>query len=335
MKHIDSILKEIFPSEEMASYLARCPFDDDMDCQRHYVFDDTPPEKLPLRRHELADAIAGAPISLDRKRELFLRLAEGEEDGFFSKLADMVSQAIQEMQPKEGEFFYLIRYGYNERIGSSEERSVGAFLSWEHIFGAIPGESAGDIDDEDCLTWFCVEKWTPDRNGRLNSSCDYTVIENEVCYCHCEDFPLHAQMAFEGFGGLNLPVPFHAGDIVTIDCRPFAPVRHVVILTIGDNCDCCSLSALYKEDNGTWAAGAVKHQQVFPVSGHYVGCSPLYRLASFRGQLPEEERFLEVVSRYINGDEAYGRALDEHILGPATEDQILEYMKSNRGDISI
>ena len=104
---ISPILKEIFPSAEMASYLARCPFGDDADGRysRHgRMFDDAPPEKLPLRRYNIANAIAGALISLERKRELFLLLAEGEEDGFFSDLADAVSQAVQEMQPEPGEF---------------------------------------------------------------------------------------------------------------------------------------------------------------------------------------------------------------------------------------
>lgn len=38
-------------------------------------------------------------------------------------------------------------------------------------------------------------------------------------------------------------------------------------------------------------------------NSHVNRISQLYRLASFRGQLPEEDNLLERVSRYLNGDE--------------------------------
>lgn len=71
-KDLGPILKELFPSAEMAYYLARCPFGDDILCNRNYIFDDAPLGKLPLYRYMVEDAITGAPISLKQKRELFL-----------------------------------------------------------------------------------------------------------------------------------------------------------------------------------------------------------------------------------------------------------------------
>lgn len=337
-KDISPILKELFPSAEMTSYLARCPFGDDADCRhsRHgRMFDDAPPEKLPLRRYTIADAIAGASISLERKRELFLLLAEGEEDGYFSDLADAVSLAIQEMQPKPGEFFYLTVCSYEEDIAHTREETMGAFLSWEQIFEAIQSCWGSDADFEELLTWFYVEKWTPDGNGRLKNKYSYEVIGGKVCYCCCEDLSVHKRLNLGGYTDPNLPVPFHAGDIVTVDCRPFAPVRHVVILEIGDNCDCCCLQALYYAGNGTWDTGAVKHGHIIP---RYTGkLSPLYRLASFHGQLPEEERLLEKVNQYVSGEEERGSALwnyifelcDGRMKRTVTEEQLLSYIGSN------
>lgn len=334
VKDISPILKELFPSAEMASYLARCPFGDDIPCNRNYMFDDAPPEKLPLCRYMIEDAIAGAPISLERKRELFRLLAEGEEDGYFSDLADVVSQAVQEMQPKPGEFFYLTVCSYKEDIARTEEEMMGAFLSWEQIFEVIQNCWGSDADFEELLTWFYVEKWTPDGNGRLKNNYSYEVIGGKVCYCCCEELSVHERLNLGGYTDPNLPVPFHAGDIVTVDCRPFAPVRHVVILEIGDNCDCCCLQALYYAGDGTWDTGAVKHGHII---SHYAGkLSPLYRLASFHGQLSEEERLLEKVSRYVNGDEERGSALWHYIFDlcddrrrrTVTEEQILSFLES-------
>ena len=339
-KDIGLILKEIFPSAEMAAYLERCPFGDDGSFrERQGGFDDAPPEKLPLFRHQIADAVAGALIPLERKRELFLLLAEGEKDGYFSALADAASRTVQEMEPKPGEFFYLIACSYEEDMGRIKEEAVGAFLTWEHIFEAIQEYLGEDADEEDRLNWyFSVEKWMPDGGGRLKCDYGYTVVDYKVCYCCCEDFPVYERLDFGGYVDPNLPVPFHAGDIVTFDCRPFGPVSHGVILEVGDNRDCCCLQALYRERDGAWNIGAVKHGHVFP--GHYSDkLSPLYRLASFHGQLPEEERLLESVSRYVNGDEKRGAALWNHIFETTdrrrcesvTEGQIMSYIEGNAG----
>lgn len=330
VKDISPILKELFPSAEMASYLARCPFGDDIPCQRDYVFDDAPPEKLPLFRYMIENTIAGAPISLERKGALFRLLAEGGKDGFFSALADAVSMVIQEMQPKPREFFYLTVCSYEEDIAHTREETLGAFLSWEQIFEAIQKCWSSDADFEGLLTWFYVEKWIPDGNGRLENKYSYEVVGGKVCYCCCEDLSVHERLDLGGYTDPNLPVPFQAGDIVTIDCRPFAPVRHVVIL----NRDCCCLQALYHAGNGTWDTGAVKHGYIIP---HYAGkLSPLYRLASFHGQLPEEERLLEKVSRYVNGSEERGSALWHYIFDlcddgkkrTVTGEQILSYVEN-------
>ena len=117
---------------------------------------------------------------------------------------------------------------------------------------------------------------------------------------------------------LNLPIPFRAGDIVTVDCRPFAPVSHAVILEVGDNFDCCCVQALYRRRNGTWDTGAVKHGYILP-GRELPQLSPLYRLATFHGQLPKEERLMEQVSRYVNGEEARGSALWNAIVQLTTE----------------
>lgn len=338
MEKIAEILKEIFPSEEMASYLARCPFDKTVPWNRqHFVFDDASPEELPLFRDDLADAIAGAPISLERKRDLFLRLAEDENGGLFRKWADLVSQAIQEMQPKPGEVFYLIAHNYREEPSHLEDDTVAAFLSWEYIFEAIREYLGGDSMDEDDLIWFTIEKWTPDGNGRLKDNYSYEVIRDEVWFCYSKDFPFHEQPVLGGYEDLNLQVPFHAGDILTVDCRPYAPVSHIVVLEIADNCDCCCFSALHREGDRIWWTGAVKHSHVFPPSVRRVGYSPLYRLSTFHGELPEEERLFEQVSQYINGEEARGASLWKHIyqLGKGnryvTEDQILAYITGEGG----
>ena len=132
MNDISPILKKIFPSAEMAEYLARCPFSDDIPRRRCYVFDDAPPEKLPLRRENVRDAVAYAAIPLERKRDLFLQLASGKDTAYFRRQAAEIEAAIRGMRPKPGEFFYLKGYRYSDK-GGADEDCLEPYLAWEHI----------------------------------------------------------------------------------------------------------------------------------------------------------------------------------------------------------
>lgn len=198
-----------------------------------------------------------------------------------------------------------------------EEKGLEPYLTWGHIFERIQ-EYLGYLEGEEKeLVWFQVEKWSPDGTGRLKNEYDYTVLGAEVCWFSHNISSHRDRYAFSTDVDLNLPVPFHAGDIVTIDCRPFAPVNHAAILEMGDNWDCCCLQALHRESDGTWDIGAVKHGHVSP--SRFLELSPLYRLSTFHGQLPEDERLLEQVSSFVNGDEERGTALWNYIFDLARE----------------
>ena len=84
-ERIDSVFQEIFPSFEMSSYLAECA----------------------LTRMKLRDAVAYAPVPLERKRDLFLGLAFGKNTAYFRRQAGAIERTIREIQEKPGEFFYL------------------------------------------------------------------------------------------------------------------------------------------------------------------------------------------------------------------------------------
>jgi len=208
------------------------------------------------------------------------------------------------------------------------------FLKWEHIFERIQEFLGYLTTDERELTWFEVEKWSPDGTGRLKNDYVYTVLGARVCYFERNSSSSWERNRFSTNCNLNLPVPFRIGDIVTVDCRPFAPVSRVVILEVGDNRDCCCFQALFRKGDGNWGIGAVKHGNIF--SNHNSPeLSPLYRLTSFRGQLSKDEQLLEKVSQYLNTDEERGAALWNYIYcsrgkdrseRKMTEAQILSYI---------
>lgn len=313
MSNYENIIREIFTSKEMADYLAGST----------------------LYTEYFAEAVASAPISLNRKLEMYSALAE--DDDFFNEGADWLRRIIGELELKQGEFLYLKCF-VNEEPKWCIEEHLRPFLKWEHLFEYID-ENLKDRYDS---VHFRVEKWVPDENGRLINPCDFIIINGEVCHGDYNDHSKHRPeepfcFHLSELRDINLPVPFRAGDIVTIDCRPFAPVSHAIILRVGVNFDCCSVWAMYREDDGTYETGALKHGYVFPRSAGFVPLSPLYRLASYKDELSEDKRILGEVSSYIDGSEERGEELRNFLVihdlekGKAkTETQILELIERKK-----
>lgn len=76
---------------------------------------------------------------------------------------------------------------------------------------------------------------------------------------------------------LNLPVPYQPGDVLFIDCRPYAPGAFYCLLKeVGD--DCCGIQCEYVNPKGEVETGALKHGDYF--FNHrevYQYLSPLYK----------------------------------------------------------
>ena len=126
---------------------------------------------------------------------------------------------------------------------------------------------------------------------------------------HCD--VRHARDGFVRGDSLNLPIPFGVGDIVTLNCAPFAPVKHALLIYV-DNVDCCGVRMIHRDTDGMWYDSALKHAHGW---GHYTPMlSPLYRLSSYKGDLPKEERFLLKVRDIIGNDAEKGWELSKMIL---------------------
>lgn len=76
---------------------------------------------------------------------------------------------------------------------------------------------------------------------------------------------------------LNLPVPYQTGDVLFIDCRPYAPdAFYCRLKEVGD--DCCGIQCEYVNPEGEIETGALKHGDYF--FNHrevYQYLSPLYK----------------------------------------------------------
>ena len=109
-------------------------------------------------------------------------------------------------------------------------------------------------------------------------------------------------MDLHGNRNLNLPVPFKAGDIIEVDGYPYSPKVHVLILDIGDNCDCCSLVGISRNRHGLWDIGAVKHGCIGYDHFYIQQISPLYTARTYDGKLRKNEEMLLWLKEYICDD---------------------------------
>lgn len=252
--------------------------------------------------------------------------------------ANEIGGVIREFEIKPGEIFYVTNYWVDPETWETDPDGLGPYLTMERALQGIREDEDFEEIDEGSLCWYAIEKWCPDGEGNLYNPSTYFVVEDEVCYFQKGQATAHIwEPSYFESTHLNLPVPFHPGDIVEIDCRPFAPVTRAVILEEGDNHDCCCLQALFPYGKGRWSVGAVKHGHVYP-HGH-TALSPLYRMARYQGSLSKVKQVLLPVSRHIQGDERRGRALWEFIYETAgdrrrfaaTSAEILVYMEEKDG----
>lgn len=272
------LLDTFLPSEEMREYLKKEPM---------------------LHDGTILELIVGAPVPLSEK----VKWAWGE----FRKDAEM---ALAELTLRPGEILTLTDAWYDEDIRDEKLSFNAPFLSWEKVMEHIRGEIAEYGDDWYDCQWYVLEKWVPTEAGEMERCYTYWIIGDQVMYYRGKDDENRMDHVDP-----NLPVPFHVGDILTIDCRPFAPVKHALLIERGDNMDCCCLHGLCRDEKtGLWRTGAVKHWSLF---GNYLDplYTAIYRLSRFDGELPPEEQLLLEVQRAINGDEEKGRKLWNMVNG--------------------
>lgn len=284
IEDIKQALLSCFPSCDMQEYLGK-----------HF------PE---IGSSEFIETIVGARKPIGYKAKLMRKLAilfphpfdEIDSLHDFEPYAEMYENAQKDMCVCRGEqaVYLLKRYRYLEEMNDTELCMTRPFFSFNNAQKFIKEAVGGwlweheESEIENALTWFEIEKWVDDASSEPKAA--YTVsAQGEIWDCS------YAEKLCHRFGksnalGLNLPVPFSVGDVISIDCRPFAPLKHGVVVDIGDNQDCCCVQCLYMKKDGTLGIGALKHSHVF--DGFTPSISPLYSAERFEGELPPDESFM-------------------------------------------
>ena len=320
MNRYEQIISACGFSEEMERYLIGCKLND-------YI---------------ALDIILGAPLPLTEKRKL-LELLNTPDSDEYADVSDCIREfddALAALELKDGEIFTLSECWYDDDILDEKKAFAEPFLSFqaaaEYIKKLIEEETE-DIDDiDEYVCWTEITKWIPIVEGKMRAVYFYTFVGNEIHYFkRIGNLPRDSYRGYKSSLDLNLPIPFKPGDIVTLNCLPFRPVKQAVLLEV-DNRDCCGVQILYPRKNKitgdiVWETGALKHghgwERFFPM------LSSLYRLSKYAGELTEEEHILKDVQKHIYQNEEHGKKLWEFFYKSAPdEEELIKYLEKEYED---
>ena len=196
-----------------------------------------------------------------------------------------------------------------------KSESCGLFTSTHAIEKYIENEECDNDTDEG---YYRMESWDAYDTKWENPRYDYYYYRGKICWFeklipqkqeHGNTYYMPENREFAG-GSLDLSfgLPYKPGDIVLIDCRPFGPPFHAMILEARDQWDCCFPNIVFKyPGTDDWTLTPLKHRRLYKDIGWYTDepmLSPLYRLRRV-----QEEEFTEMdeqlmkLSKMVSGSE--------------------------------
>lgn len=285
------------------------------------LLQDIPSESLPLRESSVAGSAAQQTI----------------EDSF-SYQAEQIRLALKELETCFEAVFLLIEAWYDTEVGDRKISAGTPFFNADDALSYIRYDMDSGGEDYSDLCWYELQKWNLSKDpvsGKASYAHSYTYyfLKDRACFFEKLEetqepymfLPESRRFSADG-QHLNLPIPFCAGDIVRVDCRPFRPERPAVLLEVGDNADCCCVQAICRGEKGIWTLGALKHGSLFSNGDCFL--SPLYRLETYPKSLPESNGLLQNIQDFIAGDETRGRILwDKLWKDRLTDENIFKILK--------
>lgn len=333
------VLQTFLPSDAMRRYLAGAP----------------------LTKRQISELVCGAPVPLTDKlrwmeylaakenlfpdipsESLYLReqsaadpAAQRMVEASFSYQAEQIKLALEELGTSAEAVFLLIEAWHDEEIDDRKISAGTPFFNADDALEYIRHDMDSAGEDYNNLCWYELQKWKPSTDpvsGKASYVHGYTYyfLKDRACFFEklgkareSYVFLSESRRYSEDGQHLNLPIPFCAGDIVRVDCRPFESPRVAVLLEIGDNTDCCCVQALCRGENGVWTLGALKHGHISQNRDCFL--SPLCRLEPYKEPLSPQDNLLQKIRDFVAGDEYRGKILWERLsrLSVCTDGDIL------------
>ena len=252
------------------------------------------------------DEMNGADIETCQAQFIYGRVKEHSATDYLKLIEDALCGLIN-INP--GEILYLKEAWYDEEVIDEymKEKGMAAFTSFKAAKDYVRAEMKEEEWDEDTLCWTVLEKWIPGYNGVMDKIYTYYLIGEKVVYISFENHENYNRDRFASalagkYNGIcdvarAANVPFEVGDMVVLDQRPFAPVRHGLIIWKGSCPD--DNYVLYKNKKGFWE----ERNLAYLILAGEAMYSCYYNLESFEGELPASERILKKVQDFILTDD--------------------------------
>ena len=222
---------------------------------------------------------------------------------------------------------------------------VGMFVTTGAVEKYIENEEA---DNDTGEGYYRMEAWDDCDVDWEKPRYDYYLYRGKICWFeklrpekqeHGNTYYMPEDRTFaDGSLDLDFRTPYKTGDIVLIDCRPFGPPFHAMILESRDQFDCCFPNIVFQyPGTNEWSLTPLKHRRLYKD----IGChtyepmlSPLYRLRKVNDdEMTEEDAKLLELSSIISGSEEKAGKVWENWCSPAGDDilsweQVLEVFEA-------
>lgn len=284
-----------------------------------------------LSVEQITQLIYFSPVLLQQKKQAFYRLrdlAEKNQDEILKKECHRYISNMEEA------LSYLRVNGIisvesniaDEMMNEADSHFEGVFDTCNEAMNFVDRHAKKEGTDPYGRIWYILKKWVKNDDGEYYDACSYVVADDEIYYAELDNTPngekREDSIDYCDGMNLNLPVPFQAGDLIYVNGFPYAIAFPMLILTVGDNRNCCSVRALSKTADDTWYIGSVKHGRVGYFS--FPTVSPLYTATIWRGNMGIGDEILKEVQEYIGSDPKRGQQFCEDFLGYELSEKELE-----------
>lgn len=222
-----------------------------------------------MEETQMAEFICKACITVWRKQELL------KEFGFY-RYGEIGEGAIHSLKEPRGQEFVLRSFLSGQEL---ETRRLASFEEVEKLLKEGP-----------LHTWHILDIWEKD----LKTWSFYFAGQHLIYFSDWEGISKgdvdSLLFAPNNMKTVDLPVPFQVGDLLEIDCTPFAPVKHGVVLSK-------DMHILFLDSNGSLYVDSLGSGCIFGTGKHNM-VPPLYGVEVVKHSHGD---ILEGLQNYIGG----------------------------------
>lgn len=288
-------------------------------------------EADPLTAWQLTELVLGSPVALSAKATFFeeaLTQMGDEEPGLREELLahrDAIASALDELEHVAPNEFLYRKSMWDEQPELYEwhEAGVAPFSSLADALSDLRHEMDEEEWDEDTGCWNVIEKWRRGADGTWENPYEFYFIRDEAVFFDtmrynerehwwerdCDAYCGHVW-------GLHLLASFEIGDIITLDCRPFSPLKYGLVLEYEGRGQAPGYPWLLVRAQGerfddVWGVYSLEGGAGLEIC--LPGYSLSYRAERYDGELLEEYAILRMLQQRIREDSGWARELSDAI----------------------